>query len=59
MLNRVSPALGSELSGFSPKYATRGSTTYNTWVRTDLLFDIRILKAIGYEKTSYINGNLN
>ena len=43
--------LGSELSGvFSPKYATCGPTTYSTWVRTDVLFDIRILKTIGHGK---------
>ena len=29
---------------FLPKYATCGSTTYITWVRMDVLFDIRILK---------------
>ena len=25
-------------------------TTYSTWVRTDVLFDIRILKTIGHAK---------
>ena len=43
--------LGSEISGvFSPKCATCGPTTYSTWVRTDVLFDIRILKTIGHGK---------
>ena len=43
--------MGSELSGvFSPKYATRGPTTYITWVKTDVLFDIRIVKTIGHGK---------
>ena len=27
-----------------------GSTTYSTWVGTDVLFDIRILKTIGHGK---------
>ena len=43
--------IGSELSGvFSPKYATHGPTTYSTWLRTDVLFDLRILETIGQAK---------
>ena len=30
--------------------ATSGSTTYSTWVGTDVLFDIRIFKTIGHGK---------
>ena len=37
-------------SVFSPKYATRSPITYTIRVKTDVLFNIRILKTIGHGK---------
>ena len=49
----------SELSGaFSPKYATRAPSPYSAWVRTNVLFDIRVLETIGHAKNRQSQRNL-